>query len=139
MEDIKETLSNTLSSNQLVQACKHYSKLKYVEVSLKCIAWFTYKVKLQFLDMCELTNPSDLLTLLPNLEQDLATGDYEILKDYHVDYSFKVEEPTRPLAKYILKSFAERASSDLIRQRDREYRFGEYYEYSGQGSKRIIF
>ena len=83
--------------------------------------------------MCELTNPSDLLTLLPNLAKDLATGDYETLKDYHVDYSFIVEEPTSPLAKYILKCFAERASSDLIRQRGREYGFGEYYENSGKG------
>ena len=95
MEDIKETLSNTLSSNQLVQACTLYSNLKYVQASLKCIAWFTYQVTLPFLNMCELINPSDLLTLLPNLAKDLATGDYETLKDYHVDYSFKVEEPTK--------------------------------------------
>ena len=90
MEDIKETLSNTLSSNQLVQACKLYLNLKYVQVSLKCIAWFTYQVTVPFLNMCELTNLSDLLTLLPNLAKDLARCDYETLKDYHVDYSFKV-------------------------------------------------
>ena len=79
-------------------------------MSLKCIVWFTYKVTLPFLNNCELTNASHFLTLLPSLAKDVDRENYETLKDYHVDYSFQVEEPTSPSAKHILKSFAERAS-----------------------------
>ena len=133
MDNIKETLSNTLSTNQLVQTRNLYSNLDYVLVSLKCVAWFTSKVTLPFLNMCELLNASELLEVLPKLALDLANNNYETLNNYHVDYSFPVKEPTSPLAKYILKSFAEQASSDLNRQRGREYGFGEYYENGGKG------
>ena len=66
-------------------------------------------VTMPFLNMCELSNPSDLLVT------DLAAGDHSTLKEYLVKYSFDVEEPQSPLAEYILKCFATRASIDLAR------------------------
>ena len=67
MNHIKETLSNTPSTNQLVQACRMYTSLDYILISLKCIAWFTFKVTMPFLNMCELKNPSDLVLQLTYL------------------------------------------------------------------------
>ena len=72
-----------------------------------------------FLSMCELTNPSDLLDILPQLGSDLAFAKYSTLDEYSMN-SFKVEELISPLGKYILDGFASRASSDLERQTGRE-------------------
>lgn len=53
-EVLKSKLEVTNSSNQLVQACDLYLSIVYVKVVFDCLSWFTYKVTLPFLNMCEL-------------------------------------------------------------------------------------
>ena len=122
-DDINATLSCTNSQNQLVQACKLYSQVDYVKVSLMCIAWFTYKITLPFLNMCELEPPSKLLEILPKLQKDLHSGILSTLDNYSVNYSFEVTEPNTLLGKLILGRFCLQAAEDLVRQRGREYGF----------------
>ena len=48
-----------------------YLEVEYIEIALRCVAWFTYKVTLPFLNRCELETPKTLLTILPSLHKDL--------------------------------------------------------------------
>ena len=123
--DITETLSDTGASNQLVQACRLYLDIPYIEMALKCVAWFTYKVTLPFLNMCELENPHKLLELLPKLHDDLKRANMDTLKNYQVDYSFDLVEPVTNLEKFILEHFCMQGASDIQRQRGREFGFSK--------------
>ena len=115
-QDFMNTLTNINSRNQLVQACKLYLQVDYVNIALKCIAWFTYKITLPLLNMCEQETPKALLVLLPNLWKDLDVGKMDTLLKYKVDYSFSVEEPTTELGKLTLQHFCKQAATDLARQ-----------------------
>ena len=123
--DITETLSDTGASNQLVQACRLYLDIPYIEIALRCVAWFTYKVTLPFLNMCELENPHKLLELLPKLHDDLKRANMDTLKNYQVDYSFDLVEPVTNLEKFILEHFCMQGASDIQRQRGREFGFSK--------------
>ena len=61
LDEFNAILENPRSNNMLVQACKLYTNNDFVLVALKCMAWFTLKVMLPFLNMCELQKQSDLL------------------------------------------------------------------------------
>ena len=113
----------TNSSNLLVQASEFYLGIDYVKVALQCVAWFTYKITLPFLNMCELETPKTLLKTLPTLHDDLAVCQMDGLKKYEVDYSFEVKKPESPLGLYITERFCKQAAMDLARQRGREYGF----------------
>ena len=89
-EDLKSLLEVTNSSNQLVQACDLYLSIGYVKVALECLAWFTYKVTLPFLNMCELESPKKMLSILPTLHADLSKCKMDSLKKHGVGYSFQV-------------------------------------------------
>ena len=50
-EDLKNTLELSGSNNQLVQTCEMYLEIEYIEIAQRCVAWFTYKVTLPFLNV----------------------------------------------------------------------------------------
>ena len=49
-----------------------------------------------------------------------------ILVEFEVDFSCKVDEPDSVLGKHILKEFYKQAAIDLTTQRGREYGFAEH-------------
>ena len=120
-DDLKATLDATGSANQLVQACELYMQIDYIRTSLQCLAWFTYKITLPFLNMCEMENPKSLLRILPALHDDLANCQMETLAKYKVNYSFDVSPPDSPLGVHIINRFCKQGAADLKRQRGREY------------------
>ena len=124
-EDYEDVVNETKSNNELVQACRIYLQCDFVMLGLNALSWFTYKVTLPFLNMVELSTQENLLTILPQLHNDLANRNVETLSKFKVDYSFEPKEPESPVEKYILGLFCEKASSDLATQRGREYGFGE--------------
>ena len=113
----------TNSYNQLNQACDLYLSIDYVKVALECLAWFTYKVTLSFLNICELESPKRMLSILATLHTDLSKCKMNSLKKYGVDYSFQVHQLESPLRSYITKQFYKQAASDLASQHFREYSF----------------
>ena len=123
IDDLKVTLGATHSGNQLVQACELYLQIDYVKVALQCLAWFTYKITLPFLNMCEMETPKSLLRILPLLHDDLADCRMDTLIKYKVNCSFEVKKPESPLGTYIMNRFCKQAALDLVRQRGREYGF----------------
>ena len=128
LQDFNAVLENPRSNNVLVQACRLYINVDFILVALKCLAWFTKKVTLPFLNMCEMKEQSDLLKILPKLKDSLQSIKLDNLQDFEVDYSFEVEEPQSPLGKHIIKEFCKKAAIDLTTQRGREYGFSEYSE-----------
>ena len=54
LDEFNAILENPRSNNLLVQVCKLYTNYDFILVALKCMAWFTLKVTLPFLNMCEL-------------------------------------------------------------------------------------
>ena len=121
--DLQNTISNTNSQNQLIQAAKLYFTIEYIKIALTCIAWFTYKVTMPFLNMCEIETPNTLLTILPMLKIDLESGKLNTLDNYHVEYSFKPTEPTSTSGRIIMERFCKKAATDLERQRARIFGF----------------
>ena len=124
LEEYQAVLQKTKSNNQLVQACRVYLECEFIILGLKVLSWFTYKITLPFLNMVEQASQSDLLTILPQLYNDLVDGNLDTLKEYHVSYSFDPEEPESVVGQHILSAFSKRAASDLATQRGREYGFG---------------
>ena len=135
IEDYEELLKLTKSNNQLIQACRVYlEQCEFIVIGLKVLAWFTYKVTLPFLNMVEISTQSDLLTILPQLYQDLSTKSLDTLSKYEVDYSFKVSEPTSLVEKHVLGLVCTKAASNLATQRGREYGFGPQLNVSGRAT-----
>ena len=115
-------LEKPKSNNLLVQACSLYLNVEYIIIALKCLAFFSKKVTLPFLNMCELKTQKDLVDILPKLKDDLASSKMDTLCEFEVDYSF---QPDSPLSQYILKGFCEKAAINLTNQRGREYGFAD--------------
>ena len=128
IDDLKNTLSDTGSNNQLVQACELYLDIEYIEVALRCVAWFNYKVTLPFLNMCELETPETLLSILSALYHDFNNSSMDTLQKYTVEYSFEVKQPVSKLENYILERFCKQGAIDLQRQRGREFGFSNESE-----------
>ena len=126
LDEFNAILENPRSNNQLVQACELYTNNDFILVALKCMAWFTLKVTLPFLNMCELQKQSDLLPIMSQLKLDLESLKMNTLVEFEVDFSFKVDEPDSVLTKHILEEFCKQAAIDLITQRGREYGFTEH-------------
>ena len=51
MDEFKNVLQNPRSNNLLVQACNLYINRDFIIVALQCLAWFTRKVTMPFLNM----------------------------------------------------------------------------------------
>ena len=126
LPDLKALLENPQSNNVLAQACQVYCNTNFIHVALCCLAWFTIKVTLPFLNMCELSSQSDLLQLLPQLKKDLEKGILETLSKFEVNYSFTIDKPSSDLERLILQKFSEKGAVDLTTQREIEYRFCEF-------------
>ena len=90
------------------------------------MAWFTVKVTLPFLNMCELQKQPNLSAILPQLNLDLESLKMNTLVEFEVFFSFKVDEPDSVLGKVILKEFWKQAAIDLTTQRGEEWGFAEH-------------
>ena len=88
-----------------------------------CLAWFTNKVTLPFINMCELESPKKMLLILPNLHTDLSKCKMDSLKKHGVDYLFQVHQSETPFGSYITEQFCKQAASDLACQHGGEYGF----------------
>ena len=144
MDKFKNFLQNHRSNNLLIQACGLYINTDFIIVELQCLAWFTRKVTMPFLDMCEIKKHSELLIILPQLKNDLEEVKLTTLSEYEVDYSFDVHQPQSPLRKNMVAEFYKKESIDLTTQRGREYGFavrslGQLKLTNSQRSNLIIF
>ena len=98
-----QLLEQTPKKNLLVKACRLYVSCEYVVCALKCLAFFTYKIGMPFLNMCELSSQKDMKTLLPRFYHELVDGNMNCLKDFHVEWNrIKIDEPKSALAKYMI-------------------------------------
>ena len=75
--------------------------------------------------MCELEMPKTILIILPTLYNDLNDLNMDTLRNYTVDYSFKVQEPVSKLEQYILERFCKQGAIYLQRQCGREFGFSK--------------
>ena len=112
MVEFKNALQNPRTNN-LVQTFNLYMNKDFIIVALQCLAWFTRKVTMPFLNMCEIKKHSELLIILPQLKNDLQEVKLTTLSKYEVDYSFHVHEPQLPLGKYIVVEFCKKGALDL--------------------------
>ena len=55
LADFRALFENPGTNNVLVQAYQVYSNADFIIVALRCLAWFTKKITLPFLNMCELS------------------------------------------------------------------------------------
>ena len=91
---------------------------------MKCVAYFTYKIGMPFLNMCESSFQLDMKTRLPRLYNDLKDGNLECLSDFNVTWNrLHIEKPESELATYILKNMCIQAAEGLRIQRGKEYGF----------------
>ena len=102
------------------------------------MAWFTFKVTLPFLNMCELQKQSDLLAILPQLKLNLESLKMNTLVEFEVDFSFKVDEADSVLGKHISKKFCKQATIDFMTQQGREYGFAEHEKSSATNISEIL-
>ena len=62
---LRKLLDETPLNNLLVRACKVYLENEFVLSGLKCLAIFTYKITMPFLNMVEKSDQNKLCELLP--------------------------------------------------------------------------
>ena len=117
-------LAETPKNNLLVKACRLYIDCEFIVCAMKCLAYFTYKVGMPFLNMCELSSQKDMKQLLPVLYKDLKGGNLNCLSVYHVVWNrINIEKPDSDLGTYILENMCIQAAEGLRIQRGREYGF----------------
>ena len=122
MDEFQNVLQNPRSNNLLVQACNLYINRLH-HLLLQCLPWFTRKVTVPLLNMCEIKKHSELLIILPQPKNDLEKVKLTTLSEYEAEYSFDVHEPLLPLGKHIVAEFCKKGAIDLTTQRGREYEF----------------
>lgn len=77
------------------------------------------------------------MEILPKLHIELSTGTVEVdvLKEYFVEYSFKVQYEKCSGVTSLLKAFSLRAANDLALQRGREYNFGQTQTFNERATR----
>ena len=66
-----ELLQNTHRKNLLVKACRLYLDCEFIVCAFKCLAFFTNKIGMPYLNMCEVSSQKDMKALLPPFYQEL--------------------------------------------------------------------
>ena len=79
-------LDQTTRNNLLVKASKLYVNCEYIICALACLAYFTYKIEMPFLNMVERSSQKDLKKYLPKLYNDLKQHNLNCLSDWHVEW-----------------------------------------------------
>ena len=83
----------------IVQACNLYINKDLIIVALEYLAWFTRKVTMSFLSMCEIKKHSELLIIFPEPKNNLEEVKLTTVSQYEVNYSLDANEPQLPLGK----------------------------------------
>lgn len=124
LDDIKDLLKRTKSTNLLVRACKLYVENSYLVNSFKALAIFTNEVTMPFLYFNEKSTQEDCVKMFPELYRDLCDKRLDTLRNFKVDYSFEIPSIDSNIVRCLIDNFCVQASSDLKTQKGREYGFG---------------
>ena len=117
-------LDQTTRNNLLVKASKLYLNCEYIICALACLAYFTYKIEMPFLNMVERSSQKDLKKHLPKLYNDLKQHNLNCLSDWHVEWKrVKISIPESDLGKLIITRMCDAVAEGLRLQRGREYGF----------------
>ena len=117
-------LDQTTRNYLLVKASKLYVNCEYIICALACLAYFTYKIEMPFLNMVERSSQKDLKKHLPKLYNDLKQHNLNCLSDWHVEWKrVKISIPESDLGKLIITRMCDAVAEGLRLQRGREYGF----------------
>ena len=117
-------LEQTARHNLLVKACRLYLSCEFIVCVFKCLAYFTFKIGMPFLNMCEMSSQKEMKKLLPPFYQNLKERNVDCLKDFHVDWNrVAVDKPSSDLGRNIMDRMCVAAAEGLRIQRGREYGF----------------
>ena len=119
-----ELLEQRHKNNLLVKACRLYLNCEFIMCAFRCLGFFTYKIGMPFLNMCEISTQREMKTLLPKLYKDLKNSNIDCLNDFLVQWNrIKADEPTSPLGQLIIDRMCKASAEGLRIQRGREYGF----------------
>ena len=117
-------LDETTRNNLLVKASTLYVNCEYIICALTCLAYFTYKIEMPFLNMVENSSQKDLKKHLPKLYNDLKQKRLNCLSEWHVEWKrMKINSPESDLGKLIIDRMCDSVAEGLRLQRGREYGF----------------
>ena len=117
-------LDQTTRNNLLVKASKLYVNCEYIICALTCLAYFTYKIEMPFLNMVEKSSQKDLKKKSAELYNDLKQHNLDCLSDWHVEWKrVKISSPESDLGKLIIGRMCDAVAEGLRLQRGREYGF----------------
>lgn len=106
--------------NQLTRACTLYIKCDFILESLAALSRMVERVSLPFLELCQKTNYSVLLDVLPRLFFDLKNNNLETLKDFFVNFHLNLGNLTY-CQEMLMKLFSNAMATGLKQQRGREF------------------
>ena len=119
-------LLETEKDNLLVQACRMYIECEFFISELQALAYFTHKVTLPLLNCVEVCDQLSLLTILPQLYNDLCVYNMNTLDKYSVVYKhLEIKEPDNDLVKEIIRLMCIDAANGIKLQCGREYGFSD--------------
>ena len=121
---LRKLLDETPLNNLLVRACKVYLENEFVLSGLKCLAIFTYKITMPFLNMVEKSDQNKLCELLPQLFDDLSSKNLDSLPQFLVPWKHVQIQETNNLSSLddlILGEMCLRAAKGVELQCKREY------------------
>lgn len=126
MDDFKELLSKTKSTNLLVTACKLYTENSFILSCMKAFATFNYEFTYPFFMFSINATQFESVQLMPLLYHDLLNKKLDRLKSnekYRVVYSFEVPELKKEIEIVLQDRFCEQVAGSLKTQKGREYGF----------------
>lgn len=109
-------------SNQLSQACRVYLEIPFIIDALISLSKITEAVIGPFYGMVQKESHKTLLSVFPQLCNDLSNGKLDTLASYHTSFGFKFP-PETPNQQLLQNVMAKDISDGLKLQRGREYAF----------------
>ena len=106
--DLYNRLLEQTSKRNLVKECQLYLNCEFMLCAFKCLAYFTCKIGMPYLNMCELSSQKDIKQLLPRFYHELKDQNLSFLDDFHVEWNrISMEEPRPELAKHMLQKMCD--------------------------------
>ena len=123
---LKKLLDETPLSNLLVRSCRIYLENDFVLSGLKCLAIFTHRVTMPFLNLVEKSDQNKLCEMLPLLCKDLQLKKLDTLEEFLVPWRHVQVQDTKmadlsKLEQFVLGKMCHQAAVGVELQCKREY------------------
>lgn len=109
------------STNKLTEAVREYMSYDFLKTTITCVAIFSAKFTLPFLNFAEVGTQEQFVNTLPKLYADLMNSKLSTLEGYSVPYKFSIEWELENVHEAILSKICVQVAKNLKVARGREY------------------